>query len=192
MGRDSSGVLGIHLSGTAETVPERRADGIEQKVVRMYDNLRPSLYRYLIHGGISPQDVEEVVQEAFLRLYRHLRSGGGEENLRAWVYQVAHNLSCNFRKSQRRIVYTSPELWDHISQSVPDITPDPEKRLLEKERHFRIHEGLSKLTQLQKDCLNLRLEGFRYREIGEILNVSTSTVAGSLRNAMSKLVKGHV
>jgi RNA polymerase sigma-70 factor (ECF subfamily) len=62
--------------------------------------------------------------------------------------------------------------------------------LLQKERILRVHNGLSKLTQLQRDCLFLRVEGFRYREIGEMLNVGTSTVAGSLRNAIVRLVKG--
>ena len=186
----SGGVIPVRLSGVSEEVSERRADGPEQKIVQLYDALRPSLYRYLINSGLSPQDVEEVVQEAFLRLYRHMRAGGGEENLRAWVYQVAHNLSSNFRKSRRRLVDATPELWEHLSQSTSDRTPGPEEQLIEKEQHLRIHDGLAKLTQLQRDCLNLRLEGFRYREIGEILNVGTSTVAGSLRNAITRLVKG--
>lgn len=187
----SGDVIGLHLSGVGEDVTERRAEGPEQRIIQLYDTLRPSLYRYLISSGLSPQDVEEVVQEAFLRLYRHMRGGGGEENLRAWIYQVAHNLSCNFRKSRRRLVDTTPQIWEQLSESTLDSTPGPEELLLEKERYFRIHDGLTKLTQLQRDCLNLRLEGFRYREIGEILNVGTSTVAGSLRNAITRLLKGY-
>ena len=186
----SGDAIGLHLSGVGEDVTERRAEGPEQRIIQLYDTLRPSLYRYLISSGLSPQDVEEVVQEAFLRLYRHMRGGGGEENLRAWIYQVAHNLSCNFRKSRRRLVDTTPQIWEQLSESTLDSTPGPEEMLLEKERYFRIHDGLTKLTQLQRDCLNLRLEGFRYREIGEILNVGTSTVAGSLRNAITRLLKG--
>ena len=187
----SDGVIGLHLNVAREDVSNRRAEDLEQRIVRLYDTLRPSLYRYLISIGFSQQDVEEVVQETFLRLYHHMRSGGGEENLRAWIYQVAHNLSSNFRKSRRRLVETTPEMWEQLSQSTFDETPGPEEQLLEKERYLRIHDGLSKLTQLQRDCLNLRLEGFRYREIGEILNVGTSTVAGSLRNAITKLLKGN-
>jgi RNA polymerase sigma-70 factor (ECF subfamily) len=186
----SGGVIGLRLNVAREDVSNRRTEGPEQRIVQLYDTLRPSLYRYLINIGLSPQDVEEVVQEAFLRLYRHMRGGGSEENLRAWIYQVAHNLSSNFLKSRRRLVDTTPELWEQLSQSTFDEAPGPEEQLLEKERYLRIHEGLSKLTQLQRDCLNLRLEGFRYREIGEILNVGTSTVAGSLRNAITKLLKG--
>ncbi|WP_446743651.1 RNA polymerase sigma factor [Silvibacterium acidisoli] len=188
----SDGIPGISFRGADDIKSERRTDDSGQRVVRLYDTLRPSLYRYLINSGISPQDVEEVVQESFLRLYRHIQSGGGDENLRAWVYQVAHNLSCNLHKSRRRLIDAPPEMWEHLSHSTPDSTPGPEELLLEKERYSRIRDGLSKLTQLQRDCLNLRLEGFRYREISEILNVSTSTVAGSLRNAMSRLVKGCV
>jgi RNA polymerase sigma-70 factor (ECF subfamily) len=187
----SDGVIGLHLNVAREDVSNRRSEDLEQRIVQLYDTLRPSLYRYLISIGFSQQDVEEVVQETFLRLYHHMRSGGSEENLRAWIYQVAHNLSSNFRKSRRRLVETTPEIWEQLSQSTFDDAPGPEEQLLEKERYLRIHDGLSKLTQLQRDCLNLRLEGFRYREIGEILNVGTSTVAGSLRNAITKLLKGN-
>ena len=186
----SDGIVRLGLSVPTEDVDHLRAEGPEQKIVQLYDTLRPSLYRYLINIGLSPQDAEEIVQEAFLRLYRHMRAGGNEENLRGWIYQVAHNLSVNFHKSRRRLIETTPELWEQLSQSWLDSAPGPEEQLLQKERILRVHDGLSKLTQLQRDCLSLRVEGFRYREIGEMLNVGTSTVAGSLRNAIVRLVKG--
>jgi RNA polymerase sigma-70 factor, ECF subfamily len=186
----SGGVIGLRLNVGRDDAAERKAAGPEQRIVELYDALRPSLYRYLISTGVSHQDVEEIVQEVFLRLHRHMCGGGDEENLRSWIFQVAHNLSVNLRKSRWRLIETTPELWEQLSQSASDRTPSPEEQLLEKERYVRIHDGLSKLTQLQRDCLNLRLEGFRYREIGEILNVGTSTVASSLRNAITRLLKG--
>ncbi len=172
----------------AET-SHRRRDSSEQRTAQLYDELRPALYRYLINVGMQPQDVEEIVQETFLRLYRHMCAGGDEENLRGWVYQVAHNISANLRKSRRRLVETTPELWEQLSTSVSDLNPNPEEQLLKKERFFRFHEGLASLTQLQRDCLCLRVEGFRYREIAEMLDVGISTVAGSLRNALGRLMK---
>lgn len=186
----TSGVLSIGLAGEGEGVSQRRGDRSREQIIQMYDSLRPALYRYLVNGGTAPQDVEEFIQEAFLRLYRHLQDGGDDQNLRAWIYQVVHNLSCNFRKSRRRLVDATPEMWESLSQSTSDHVPGPEEQLLEKEKYVRIHDELSRLTPLQRDCLNLRLEGFRYREIGAILNVSTSTVAGSLRNALARIVKG--
>jgi RNA polymerase sigma-70 factor (ECF subfamily) len=81
-------------------------------------------------------------------------------------------------------------LWEQLSQSTVHSAPGPEEQLLQQERILRVHEGLAKLTQLQRDCLYLRVEGFRYREIGKMLNVGTSTVSSSLRNAINRLTKG--
>jgi RNA polymerase sigma-70 factor (ECF subfamily) len=165
----SNGVVSLGLNATKEDVDHLKAEGPEQKVVELYDTLRPALYRYLINTGLFPQNAEEIVQETFLRLYLHMRAGGNEENLRGWIYQVAPNLSVNFHKSRRRLIETTPELWEKLSQSSLDRAPGPEEQLLQKERNLRIHVGLSKLTQLQRDCLSLRVEGFRYREIGQII-----------------------
>ena len=186
----SSPVAGLQLNVQRDAIPNRRSEGAEKKLIQLYDTLRPSVYKYLVNIGLVPQDVEEIVQEVFLRLYRHLCAGGDEENLRAWIYQVAHNLSSNFRKSRRHLVDTTPDGWEQLCQSLSDNTPGPEQQLLLKERVLRVHNGLSKLTQLQRDCLYLRVEGFRYREIGQMMNVTTSTVSSSLRNAITTLVKG--
>jgi RNA polymerase sigma-70 factor (ECF subfamily) len=187
----SGSIAGLRLNVTTDELSYRKVDTTEQKIVQLYDALRPPLYRYLINIGVYPQDVEEIVQETFLRLYRHMRSGGNEDNLRSWIFQVAHNLAVNVRKSRFRVIEITPEFWEHFVQSTPDRVPGPEEQFLQKERLRRISEALAELTQLQRDCVNLRVEGFRYREIGEILGVGTSTVSSSLRNAMTRLIKGN-
>jgi RNA polymerase sigma-70 factor (ECF subfamily) len=185
----TGGVVGLALDIKIGDAERLKTDSPEQRIIHLYDSLRPSLYRYLINIGVSPQDVEEVVQESFLRLFRHLRSGGNEDNLRGWIFKVAHNLSINVFQGKRHQIEVSPELWQQLSLSVPDRTPSPEGQLLQQERIHRIKNGLADLTQLQRNCLNLRVAGFRYREIGEILNIGTSTVASSLRNAIARIMK---
>lgn len=165
-------------------------NGVDQKVVELYDALRPSLYRYLISTGLAPQDVEEVVQESFLRLYRHLRDCGSEDNLRGWIFQVAHNLSANLRKGRRHVMESTPEMWDTWTHSVVDLGVGPEEQVLRRERMVHLEQGIAKLTQLQRECLFLRVEGLPYKEIGELLKISTSTVSSALRNAINKLTKG--
>jgi RNA polymerase sigma-70 factor (ECF subfamily) len=184
-------ILSLRLSVAKPDTMEQGSDGIDEQTVRLYDSLRPSLYRYLLNVGLTSQDVEEIVQETFLRLYRHLHKHGADENLRAWIYQVAHNLSADFRKSRRKLVETTPELLGELSDSRADDSPGPEDRILHKERVMKVHKALSELTKLQRDCVNLRVEGFRYREIAGILGVATSTVSGSLRNAIARLAKEY-
>lgn len=182
--------IGFGFDLPMERSSSPKGGDLDQKVVKLYDALRPLLYRYLISTGHSPQDVEEIVQETFLRLYTHLRGAGGEENIRSWIFQVAHNLGANLHKGRRRVVETTPEMWEQLSHSIVDRTAGPEETVLRKERISRVHERLERLTPLQRDCLFLRIEGFRYREIGEMLKVGTSTVSGSLRNAINSLIKG--
>jgi len=182
-------ILSLRLNVAKPDTKEQGSDGIDEQTVRLYDSLRPSLYRYLLNVGLHPADVEEIIQETFLRLYRHLHKGSGDGNLRAWIYQVAHNLSADFRKNHRKLVETTPELLGELSDSRVDDSPGPEDQILRKERVMKVHKALSELTKLQRDCVNLRVEGFRYREIAGILGVATSTVSSSLRNAITRLAK---
>ena len=162
---------------------------LEERVTQLFEELRVPVYRYLLWLSMSPVEADESVQETFLRLYQHLNAGGNEQNLRGWVFRVAHNLSINELKSRKRLVSSGLEESTEQNVSVEDPAPGPEELLLRKEKMARIHAAISGLSEQQKQCLYLRAEGFRYREIGEILEVTISTVAESLRRAINKLTR---
>ncbi len=67
--------------------------------------------------------------------------------------------------------------------------PDPEKLLLHQERLDRLHMAVLNLTPLQRQCLHLRAEGLRYREVAELLGLSVSTVVDAVRRATVKLAR---
>ena len=69
---------------------------------------------------------------------------------------------------------------------------DPEAELLERERMLRFHHAVEGLSEQQKRCLFLRMEGLRYPEIGATLGISASAVGEFLRRAMARLKKGSV
>jgi RNA polymerase sigma-70 factor, ECF subfamily len=159
---------------------------LEEQITRLYDELRRPLFRYLLCMRIVPEEAEEIIQESFLRLYKHLHAGGPEDNLRGWLYRVAHNLSSTQRE-RKLFEDTSPELWQEVGLAAADPGAGPEDLLLSKEKMARLHRDIAGLSELQQNCIRLRVEGFRYREIADILNVTTSTVAGSLRHAVERL-----
>ncbi len=72
----SRSFAGLLLDSRAGDTNQSRANGPEQSVIQFYDALRLPLHRYLINIGVPPQDVEEIIQETFLRLYQHICSGG--------------------------------------------------------------------------------------------------------------------
>jgi RNA polymerase sigma-70 factor (ECF subfamily) len=69
---------------------------------------------------------------------------------------------------------------------------DPEQNLLEREQTLRFHKAVERLSEQQRRCLLLRLEGLRYPEIGSALGISPSAVGEFLRRAISRLKKDEL
>ena len=128
-------------------------------------------------------------QEAFLRLCRHLQEGRTLENPKAWLFTVANNLAIDSKRSDSNLSDLDEHTWKEIEESRAGTQIDPEKLLLQDERLDRLHVAVLNLTALQRDCLHLRAEGLRYREIAELMKISISTVADAVRRAAVKLAR---
>src|SRR5215831_21339052 len=72
---------------------ESSGNRLEVEVVALFDQFRDRLLRYLLSFGLTVPDGEEVIQEVFLSLVQHLRRGKPRENIRGWLFRVAHNLA---------------------------------------------------------------------------------------------------
>ncbi|MFN0172477.1 MAG: RNA polymerase sigma factor [Bryobacteraceae bacterium] len=162
---------------------ERHPMTAEELVTNLFVEARDDVYRYLLTLGLHPPQAQEATQEVFLRLYVTLRKGEDLQSPRAWVFRVAHNHGLNVRaKENGNRMYTAelPERPDPCQLS-------PEQSLLERERLSILKEAVASLSEQQRQCLYLRSEGFRYREIAEIMGIGTSTVGEFLRRGVSRL-----
>jgi RNA polymerase sigma-70 factor (ECF subfamily) len=150
----------------------------------LYRELRKPLVRYLVCIGLSADEAQDVVQDAFVSLQRHLAAGRSEENIRSWLYRVAHNQARNRQTSYgRRFAAPLEDAFD---------TPDertPEREVLEKEKFRRLGTAIRLLTEQERECLLLRGGGLRYREIGDVLGIPTATVGDTIERAIKKLAE---
>jgi RNA polymerase sigma-70 factor (ECF subfamily) len=158
-------------------------------IVELYDELRPSLYGYLLCLGLTPQEVDDIIQETFLGLFQHLEAGGKSDNLRGWVFRVAHNLSRNLQRRERRLVSDTPVEGEHATLEQADAALNPEDMYLWKEHLRRLDIAIAQLTEQQRQCLHLRAEGLRYREIADVLGVGVSRVPQLLQRAMVRMME---
>jgi len=167
----------------------RRAQGspIEEEVVALFDQFRDRLLRYLLTFGLTVPDSEEVIQEVFLALFQHLQRGKSRENLRGWLFRVAHNLGLKRRERQRR----SPEAFEDSGADLGTVDPGPtpEDRLLLNEYRQRLLAVVEALPEHDRHCLSLRAEGLRYREIAGVLDMSLGAVAVSLARSLARLAR---
>jgi RNA polymerase sigma-70 factor, ECF subfamily len=167
-------------------LPLARFQTSEREATTLFGELRKPLLRYLVCLGLSSDEAQDVVQDSFLSLHRHLSAGGSQENIRSWLFRVAHNQARNRQNSYARR-FSAP-LDDAGAEWVLDEAT-PESALLEKEKFKRLGNAIRTLTGAERECLLLRASGLRYREIGDVLGIATSTVAGMVERAVKKLAE---
>jgi RNA polymerase sigma-70 factor, ECF subfamily len=151
----------------------------------LYRELRKPLLRYLVCLGLSRDEAQDVVQDAFVSLQRHLAANGSQESIKSWLYRVAHNQARNRQKSYARR-FAAP--LDAGVEAIPDAET-PERKVLAKEKFERLEKAIRQLSDTERECLLLRSSGLRYREIGEVLGIATSTVGDTVDRAIKKLAE---
>jgi RNA polymerase sigma-70 factor, ECF subfamily len=160
---------------------------IEHEVLHLFDRCGPSLQRYVTSFGLSAEETEDVVQDVFLSLFRHLRLGRGRSNLRGWLFRVAHNRALKHRGRTRR--ERAHACWDDAAAQRADQAPGPEAQLAERERRRRLTSVVRALPERDRRCLFLRAEGLRYRDIAAALGMSLGAVANALTRTIARLAK---
>ena len=178
----------IALPGTKWDTRFLEDSSLRQLILEYYDRERTALLRYVSFLGVDPATAEDVVQESFLRLHEHLLGEGDRSNLRAWLFRVAHNLSRN------RQTATYVNKTDSLSELTGTADPiavsgSPEQVLLESEQALNFRRAVDQLSAAQRQCLVLRSQGFKYRQIADVLQLSLSTVAENVQRGMEQLRK---
>lgn len=172
--------------------PEQAKDSkdwskLECEVVALFDEYRARLLGYAMAFNITGHDAEEVVQEVFLSLFRHLSAGKSRRNLRGWLFRVAHNLALKQRyANQRRQNWV--EMEELLTAPLRDPSPNPEEQAVSSQRQRSLQSVMKALPEQDRLCFTLRAEGLRYREIASVLGISLGSVSLSLTRSLAKLM----
>jgi RNA polymerase sigma-70 factor, ECF subfamily len=131
-------------------------------------------------------DAQDVVQDSFLRAFRHFRGFSGESP-RAWLLAIVRNVSFTLWRRREGDEPAEPE---QRLEAEPDPLPSPEARLLEACDAVMVRDALDRLPRLHREVLVLReMEECNYREIASILGVPIGTVMSRLSRARAQLVR---
>ena len=180
------------LSGAMAALEEEktvRSMTLDEKVMVYFEELRLPVFRFLVRKTHNAGFADDLTQETFLRLCRHLLDNKPLENPKAWVFTVANNLAIDVARRDGNAINLDERNWREIEESRSATESDPESLLIQNERLNRLKMAVLNLTQLQRECLHLRADGLRYREIAELLAISVSTVADAVRRATVKLAR---
>jgi RNA polymerase sigma-70 factor (ECF subfamily) len=156
----------------------------EREVTELFDELRAPLLRYLSGFPLPPHDAEDVIQEAFLSLFQQMHRGRFVQRPRGWVFRAVHNLALKKRLRSRKDLESAASLVG-AENCLADSGLNPEDEFAFNRTRERMDAVVRALPEQHRWCLYLRAEGLRYREIGEILNMSLGAVCGCLQRSLA-------
>ena len=152
-------------------------EGTSEAARALFETHGGAVYRFAAVLVRHHQDAEDVVQETFLKLLRHLEAGGDTTNVRGWIFTVAAHAA---RDRQRRRQRWIPWLPAHEGRVPPPVLPDEDGRLKEA------RDALQQLPQRDRLLLLLRAQGLSYREIAAAAGINPASVGRLLARAVDR------
>ena len=177
---DDTAVVSAYLSGDERAFSE------------LVDRYQTRLLNF-IHRTIGDRErAEDLVQEVFIRVYRHLHRFDRSKKFSTWVYTIASNLAKNELRNRSRnplvLFQTMQTSFDDEDRPLQfeDVSARPDD--LYHKRHLRelVEDTVAKLPEHHRQVFVLReLEGKSYEEIAEITDCNLGTVKSRLNRARS-------
>jgi RNA polymerase sigma-70 factor (ECF subfamily) len=141
-------------------------------------------------------DAREIVQEAFLRVYKNIDRFKGGSAFFTWLYRIVTNLAIDLmRKPARREaeLFDNPQIAED-ADAFPFVSKmghaDPMDMVRRREIGERIQQELDALPPYHRAVIVMReVEGMSYQQMAEAMNVSKGTIMSRLFHARQKLQK---
>ena len=171
----------------------RRGDKAE--FARLVDAYYTLIYRLAIKMLNNPQDAEDVLQETFLKAYRHLKDFDGRSSLSTWLYRIATNEALMFIRRQKpeEVSIEEPlkaEEGEQEPLQIVDWCCMPEEELLSAEAQRYLDQAIQNLPPSLRIVFVLRdIQGLSTLETAEVLNLSETAVKTRLSRARLRLRK---
>jgi RNA polymerase sigma-70 factor, ECF subfamily len=184
---DPEGALALDLPIRSEGAAIAERDDVRAEVLSLFDECAPRLRRYARSCGLTPQAADDVIQDTFVQLYRHLCLGRSRQNLHGWLFTVCHRLARKQRARTAQRVGRESWLDPDRADAVLDPADDPERQLARLDHGRRLRAAIRALPERHRQCLQLRAEGLGYRDIARVLGISLGAVAKALAHVVFRL-----
>jgi RNA polymerase sigma-70 factor (ECF subfamily) len=133
----------------------------------------------------DPEEAKDLMQQAFLQAFVHIRGFRHQAQFRTWLFRIAINQCYNYLKTRKK--FGEPVDSEELIL-VGDSSP--EEDVVNQEQHRRLYRALSRLPAKQRAVITLKLEqGLSYDEISEVLGGTAGAARVNYCQALKTLKK---
>jgi RNA polymerase sigma-70 factor (ECF subfamily) len=160
---------------------------------RLVEQTSPKIYRLALKIVQDAQDAEDVLQETYLKAFRHLPKFAGRSSLSTWLYRIATNEALMHLRRRKPEAYSLDEPLEGDEGEVEPVEIVdwcclPESELLSGEGRQRLDAAVARLPETLRVVFLLRdIEALSTQETAEVLNLSEVAVKTRLSRARLRL-----
>jgi RNA polymerase sigma-70 factor (ECF subfamily) len=153
--------------------------GDERAATALVKRHADALARFAASLGVKTE-IEELVQDTFVRAFQSLEGFRGESAFRTWLFTIERRLVLDRRRAERR----RPEV-ESLEESDAATAHDQLEGMLANETERRIREAIERLSPMQRQVFSLRVgEGLSYKEIAEVADTTEGAARVHYHNAV--------
>jgi len=174
--------LETNIRFTHRDLVEKCKTGHSSSQYQLYALYVDAMYNIGMRMLDNKEDAEDIVQDSFVDAFKNLAGFKYESTFGAWLKRIVINKSINYLKAKRIAVVPMEDHEFHLHDEPPETVEEIDIK--------KVKLSIEKLPSGYKQILCLYLiEGYDHNEIGEILDVSTSTSKSQYHRAKKKLVE---
>lgn len=174
------------LPKTDEQLSHLVQEGNTEIFGELVDRYQTKLLRYGRKFLLGPENIEDLVQDTFIKAYRNIQSFDTKQKFSSWIYRIAHNTFINAlkKKSLNPLYLLNLDTFiPHLAYADP-ATSEREQREIKKV----LDHTINKLPPHYREILVLYYyEEMSYKEIADILHIPPGTVGIRLKRARKKM-----
>ena len=174
---------------------ERVQQGDKQAFGLLVSKYQRRLVRLVSRLVRDPAEVEDVVQEAFIKAYRALPGFRGESAFYTWLYRIGINAAKNYLASRGRRPPTTTEFDSEEAEVFDDAEQlrdqnTPERILMSKEIGVTVNAAMEALPEELRNAIVLReIDGLSYEEISQVMNCPIGAVRSRIFRAREAIAE---
>lgn len=172
---------------------ERLQAGDQAAFRELYDRYHRRVFAVAVGVVKNPEDANDVVQNAFIKVHKHIAKFQGNSSFYTWLYRITMNLAIDHIRKRRNVTDFDERFKRDDAAGDGTLVPrvmdeNPSKTVRRKELTGRIQEALDQLPEYHRAVIVLReIEGMSYEEMADSLDVPKGTIMSRLFHARKKM-----
>lgn len=159
-----------------------------EEIIGLYEKKVFSTIYYMVKND---NEVEDIAQEVFIKIYKNLGNFKEESSLYTWIYRITVNVCIDELKKRKKVVCLDEKIDTkdgEVELQLSDDSKSPTDIAEDNDLKDKLEKCIKKLPESQRMMIILRdIKGFTYMEIAEIMKMNLGTVKSKINRARASL-----